>query len=303
MAVVVTALALLLRASWPRATLAVPLVGSVAVAGTALAAATGRWRGGVVTAVACVWLPVTAADLAATAVRDPLTVALVARVLPAVAWTALLPSIVLAATAFAVGGWRRVDAPVGEHLRVATDPKSVGVAAGGPALAATAAMAWAVAVGRPTAFPPVPVLVGAVTAVALGVLTRGGVGPTLAGWACATVGVRSFVAGFAPDGGASLRAFAVWIGFGAAIGIPLGVIGYAVGRVLAADRDCGGDGLKTTGGDSSGDGGSNEDDDSNGVGVSGSESECASGNDGSGNDGDDCGDPAREAHGSFSQSH
>lgn len=221
---------------------------AVAVAAGTLAAVVGRYRGGVLAAILAAALPVFAVDAATTAVAEPLTPALVARATTAAAWyTTGVAVLLVGPLGYALGAASRPDHDldwtprrVRTHLEIAPAQATPLAAWVALALTATVVATFAPATipRSPTALSPLPVAAGLAIAADLGRRAPRVLASTLAGWVGVTTGLHLFtrnfvVAGPAPSDPPSLAALALVTTLGLLAGLPLGLVGYTIGRTLA----------------------------------------------------------------------
>ena len=218
-----------------------------AAAGTCLAAAVGRYRGGVLAGILAAALPVLAVDAATFAVREPVTPGVLARAAAAAAWYTTGVAVLLAGPlGYALGALSRpprdraVPRPsLTSHCRVAPEQSTVLAAWTIVALVATAvATAFSLSLPvSPTAASPIPVATGLAVAADLGRRAPRALASAVASWLGVAVGLHLFaqnfvVAGPATLGLPSLDAAALVLALGCLAGVPLGLVGYVIGRTL-----------------------------------------------------------------------
>lgn len=246
-ALVAAAVAASLRVVDPTVLLGVEPSLLAAAAGTCLAAAVGRYRGGVLAGILAAVLPVFAVDAATFAVREPVTSGLVARAAAAAAWYTTGVAVLLAGPlGYALGALSRPPRNRGvswqslrSHCHVAPEQSTVLAAWTALALVTTAV---ATAFSRslpvsPTAASPVPAAAALAVATDVGRRAPRALASAVAGWLGVAVGLHLFtqnfvVAGPATLGLPSLEAITVILALGCLAGVPLGLVGYVIGRTL-----------------------------------------------------------------------
>ena len=241
----IAVLAAVLRLLDPTALLGLEPSLATAALGGCLAGLVGRYRGGVLAAVLAAAIPVFVVDAATTAVNEPITLGLVARAAAGAAWyTTGVAVLLVGPLGYALGtlsqpGPDRHRPALRSHLPLAPSQTTPLVAWVALALAATAVATLAPTTlpRSPTALSPLPVAAGLAIAADLGRRAPRALAATLAGWVGVTTGLHLFtrnfvVAGPAPTDPPSLSALALVTTLGLVAGLPLGLVGYTIGRTL-----------------------------------------------------------------------
>ncbi|NHN43561.1 hypothetical protein G9C85_18235 [Halorubellus sp. JP-L1] len=247
-ALLAAAAAASLRVLDPTALLGVTPSFLAAAVGGSIAAAVGRYRGGVLAGILAAALPVFAVDAATVAVRDPVTLQLVARAAASAAWYTTGVAVLLAGPlGYALGALSRPDRDrtvswrsLRPHCRVAPEQATplaawIAVALG----TTTVATAFSLPLPTsPTAASPVPAAAALAVAADLGRRAPRALASAVAGCVGVTVALHLYAQNFVVLGPnaldvPTLDALALFLTLGFLAGAPLGLVGYIIGRTLA----------------------------------------------------------------------
>lgn len=243
---VLAGFAVSLRFVAPTLLLGPALSSLAAVVGFSLAVGVGWYRGSVLVGILVATLPVFALDAASAALFEPATLELAVRAARGAAWFSIGVSVLVAGPlGYAIGVVLRSDVePLHSlrspaHSRVAHEQSGPLLAWG--CLAAAAVVDWTVlpmsVLPSSVAAAPVFAAAGLVVAAFLGYRARGSLVSVIAGGIGVSAGLWLFVLGFtAAQAGTralpSLASVAVVLLVGFVAGLPLGLVGYVIGRSL-----------------------------------------------------------------------
>lgn len=237
---VIAGLAVALRFVSPTTLLGPELSLLAAGIGFSLAIAVGRYEGGVLIGILAAALPVFALNAASTALFEPVSLELAIRAVRSSAWYTLgVAVLVVGPLGYALGGSSpSAGGSMRSHLRV--DRNQYGPLLIWSFIALGIVVLWTVlpvSPISPVAFSPVPVATGLAVAAVLGYRARGAPAAVIAGGIGAGAGLRLFTQGFTTletgmGSNPSLIAIGTIMFIGFIGGMPLGVIGYRIGRTL-----------------------------------------------------------------------
>ncbi|WP_266081919.1 hypothetical protein [Haladaptatus caseinilyticus] len=238
---VITGLAVTLRFVSPTILLGPELSLLAAVVGFFLAVAVGRYKGGVLVGIFAAAIPVFALNTASTAILEPISLDLAIRAVRSSAWYTIgVAVLVVGPLGYALG---RSSPSGGESVRshFCVDRNQYGPLLVWSFIALGVAVLWTVlpvsAMLSSVAFSPVPAATGLVVAAILGYRARGAPAAAIAGGIGVSVGIRLFTQGFSTlemgmEASPSLIAIGTVMFIGFVDGIPLGLVGYRIGRTI-----------------------------------------------------------------------